>query len=481
MDQKLIEVARNGDIDALYTLLREDPFILENVEKIPFTNTPLDWAVLAGHTCLVEEIINLKPSFILKLNEDGFSPLHLASISGHLEIVKVFLKKESGCRLDKLKEAMNVDGSLCNLKGREKRTPLHCAAIAGHIDVLEVLLLNCPNSIKVLTARKETALHLALKFGTVEAFKVLVSWLKKHWHIDILSWKDNEGNTVLHLATSRGQYEIVKLLLQSSGFFVRNAIQVNERNTDGLTALDLLMHLPSDQADQERMRSMLCSVGAKRGQDIIGKKEVVAGKTSVLKWVLSKSSKIKSLFRYFMRLKVDRDTPSETRNALLVVIVLIVTATYQTGLNPPGGYWQDDYFVSEDSTTNFNHGVVSHFAGQPIWSTKEPEIYNLVMLFNFAGFLLSVVLVFNLTVGFPLRGPLLVALFSMLLTYSWSTPIFYNGPGGEYYNYLTTSTWVGNMMLWVPILLVIIIWAMAANWTGQIWWKLLRLTGLVRD
>ncbi|XP_042501773.1 ankyrin repeat-containing protein BDA1-like [Macadamia integrifolia] len=196
MDQRLIEAARNGDIEGLYVLLGEDPFILENIEKIPFTNTPLHWAVLSGHTCLVEEIINLKPSFTLKLNQDGYSPLHLASRSGHLEIVKVLLKEESG----------QVCG-LGNLKGREKRTPLHCAAIAGKVDVLKLLLLNCQNSIKALTVRKESALHLALKFGQVEAFKVLVNWLEKHWQNDILSWKDNEGNTVLHLATSGGQYE----------------------------------------------------------------------------------------------------------------------------------------------------------------------------------------------------------------------------------------------------------------------------------
>ncbi|XP_042487908.1 ankyrin repeat-containing protein BDA1-like [Macadamia integrifolia] len=480
MDPRLIHVARNGDIDGLYTLLREDPFILENVEKIPFTDTPLHWAASIGHTCFVKEIINLKPSFIMKLNQDGFSPLHLASISGHLEIINLVLKEESGRRLGKLKEAMYVDGGLCNLKGRENRTPFHCAVIAGNIDALEELFFNDPNSIKALTVRKETALHLALKFDQVETFKVMMSWLEKYWHNDILSWKDHDGNTILHLAASRGQYEIVELLVHGSGLFVRNAIQVNAINNDKLTALDLVMHLPSDQANQERIRSTLCRVGAKGGQDISTEMRKVPEKlTSILKWLVSKS-KIKSVYRHFIRLKVDRDTPLDTRNALLVVVVLIVTATYQTGLNPPGGYWQDDKNSTFDNDGNLVQ--IGHSAGQPIWFTKATTIYNLVMLFNFAGFLLSVVLVYNLTVGFPLRGPLLLALLFMLLTNSWSTPIDYNGPSGADYSYFSESYWwSGNMMSWLPVVLVVIIWTMTANWMAQIWWKLLLLTGLVKN
>ncbi|XP_042510966.1 ankyrin repeat-containing protein At2g01680-like [Macadamia integrifolia] len=181
---------------------------------------------------------------------------------------------------------------------------------------------------------------------------------------------------------------MVKLLVHSSGRIVRSAIKVNAMNNESLTALDLVMHLPIDEADQERIRSSLCSVRAKRGQDIfnMGKSKAVATKLScAVKWVVSKS-KIKSLQKNFMRLKVERDTPLDTRNALLVVVVLIVTATYQTGLNPPGGYWQDDNTSSEGGCI-----VIEHLAGQPIWYTKARLIYNLVMLFNFAGFLLSII------------------------------------------------------------------------------------------
>ncbi|KAG2263917.1 hypothetical protein Bca52824_070996 [Brassica carinata] len=57
---------------------------------------------------------------------------------------------------------------------------------------------------------------------------------------------------------------------------------------------------------------------------------------------------------------------NDFRNAILVVAVLIVTATYQAGLSPPGGYWQDDYAPDSDN---------GHTAGQMTMS------FNLALFF----------------------------------------------------------------------------------------------------
>ncbi|XP_042966313.1 uncharacterized protein LOC122299897 [Carya illinoinensis] len=43
--------------------------------------------------------------------------------------------------------------------------------------------------------------------------------------------------------------------------------------------------------------------------------------------------------KYF-RYMPERDSPSDVRNALLVVMALIAAATFQAALNPPGGVWQ---------------------------------------------------------------------------------------------------------------------------------------------
>ncbi|XP_042501842.1 ankyrin repeat-containing protein BDA1-like isoform X3 [Macadamia integrifolia] len=259
MDQRLIDVAEAGDIEGLYTLLNEDRTILDKVDEIGFINTPLHISVINGHTPFASEIANLKPKFARKLNEDGFSPLHIAAAIGKLKIVRDLLK---------------VDKNLCLLKGREKMIPLHCAAaISGNEDVLEELLSARPKSIKELTVGMETALHLAVKNDRYYALKELLKWLD-----DIpvrrmmLKWVDDGGNTILHFAASRRKLEMVKLVCRYSttnnGIL---AVPINAINTEGFTALDILLYHTIDVPDEEEMQMLqiLRNSGAKIGQQVI--------------------------------------------------------------------------------------------------------------------------------------------------------------------------------------------------------------------
>ncbi|KAL9366187.1 hypothetical protein Peur_037386 [Populus x canadensis] len=46
---------------------------------------------------------------------------------------------------------------------------------------------------------------------------------------------------------------------------------------------------------------------------------------------------------WFKKFQYDevRDSPSDARNVLLVVVALIAAVTFQAGVNPPGGVWQE--------------------------------------------------------------------------------------------------------------------------------------------
>ncbi|ESW05231.1 hypothetical protein PHAVU_011G163200 [Phaseolus vulgaris] len=86
----------------------------------------------------------LKPSFSWKFNPQGLRPIHLAVQNNHTT----------------MRGGLNL---------------LHLASEAGDINLLRVVLKACPDSIKDLTARKETALHLYERF---EIFEFLLRWLK---------------------------------------------------------------------------------------------------------------------------------------------------------------------------------------------------------------------------------------------------------------------------------------------------------------
>nr|XP_023894192.1 ankyrin repeat-containing protein BDA1-like [Quercus suber] len=144
------------------------------------------------------ELMRLKPSFAWKPNPDGFNPIHLALLNGQTQMVLRLLK---------------VNGNLVRVQGREGMTALHYAAITeDHLDLLDEFLKVCPQSIKDVTIRNENALHIALKYDKLEAFLHLVRWLRKNWsqntilwESEVLNWKDEEGNTALHIAVSKNQ------------------------------------------------------------------------------------------------------------------------------------------------------------------------------------------------------------------------------------------------------------------------------------
>jgi len=145
----------------------------------------LNIAAAMGHVDFVREIIRLKPVLARGVNQEGFSPTHLAADNGHVEIVKDLIK---------------VDVKLCGLEGRQKMTPFHHAAIRGRAEVIGLMLSGCPDCIEDETERRENALHLAVRNNRFEAIKMLVEWNREMNKEYVLNMKHEQVNTVLHLA-----------------------------------------------------------------------------------------------------------------------------------------------------------------------------------------------------------------------------------------------------------------------------------------
>ncbi|KAL9438120.1 hypothetical protein AB3S75_023896 [Citrus x aurantiifolia] len=193
--------AQLRDTNALYSLIRKDPYILDNFDRIPFIETPLHAAARSGNVELAMEIIRLKPSFAKKPNQDGFSPMHLALQNGQTQTVL---------------QLIDTDPELVRVKGREGITPLHHASADGDLYLLEKFLSVCPKSLEDVTNKGETALHIALENDKVEAFQVLtrrplsVFGLKEADQCSnkrILNSKNRDGSTLLHIATSKNQVQ----------------------------------------------------------------------------------------------------------------------------------------------------------------------------------------------------------------------------------------------------------------------------------
>ncbi|KAE9446105.1 hypothetical protein C3L33_21969, partial [Rhododendron williamsianum] len=240
LNEKLRDNARQGDLVAMYETLGRTPKILDQIDEIPFIQTPLHEAVEAGQTYFAIQILILKPSFGKKLNTDGESPLHLALRNRELA-----------------KRLISYDSELIRVKGFEGKTPLHCVAEAGDTDLLAEFLCACPESIKDLTIRDETAL---VPFTLPE--------------------KDSAGRTALDIAAPR-DWTIKNILL-------------------GRGKAPTLPPPPRE-----------------------GTKDA----PSVHNFLLSPERRLEQVLRFILYCR--RDLSLDMRNMVLVVAVLIATATYE--------------------------------------------------------------------------------------------------------------------------------------------------------
>ncbi|GMP93067.1 hypothetical protein CsSME_00043052 [Camellia sinensis var. sinensis] len=327
--ERLKAAAEAGKIDGLYDCIKDDPHILDGIDKIPFVDTPLHIAASAGHAHFALEMMRLMPSFSKKLNPQGLSPLDLAlrkraDLRRNLEDLNLPNREELS-KLQKeltqtIRQLINFDKELIRVKGRESFTPLHYVAEKGDIDLLAEFLLACPESIMDRTIRDETAVHIAVKNSKLEACKVLLGWLRRSLNQKLLNSKDDTGNTALHIAVSNSQTEIVKLLAEES------YTNKNATNLDGLMALDIAARSESEREIEVILR---CAGALKSSSS--------PTHYSHAGFLKSPERMIEKIIKKIFHMRDFFSMSMETRNVILVVAVLVATATFQAILSPPGG------------------------------------------------------------------------------------------------------------------------------------------------
>ncbi|PIN19881.1 hypothetical protein CDL12_07428 [Handroanthus impetiginosus] len=186
-------------------------------------------------------------------------------------------------------------------------------------------------------------LHLCVKYGQFEALNILVLQMNQ-----LLNWKDDDGDTILHMAVRDKRTEIIQYLVENT------IIDVNAKNSKGQTPMSILDQTPPDTTTSKIRKILtpkLCNSD-------------INTQTQPVRWL------------------------NEKRDAIMVVAVLIATMAFQAGMSPAGGVWQED--------------SDAHRAGEAVMARNHPKAYESFARFNVIAFLSSLTSILLLISGLPL-------------------------------------------------------------------------------
>ncbi|KAF7146744.1 hypothetical protein RHSIM_Rhsim04G0034200 [Rhododendron simsii] len=320
----LHEALRNGHQNVAQYLLRLKP------EMAAFLNFARESPLfLAAESCcelfMLDILLSERPYSTKGPN--GLNALH-ASRDCCGEIVSLLIKKnpdlmrqldgrgkaaihhavEAYC-LVLLDQMLIADASIALFPDAEGYTPLLRAASRGNWEFCKLILMRCPESIEARNLKGQNALHLGkveLSSAGFDGEKIPEMW-------ELLNVGDNEGNTPLHLAVEKNQYEKALFLTSSA------SIDLGAVNNEGLTALDLCESDCEHFTVKRQIWFHLRRHGARRGRQ-------------PNKHMLPRRGP-----NMFLQYPPDEDWKPYVNTTALIAI-LITTITFAAAFAMPGGY-----------------------------------------------------------------------------------------------------------------------------------------------
>ncbi|XP_071099824.1 transient receptor potential cation channel subfamily A member 1 homolog isoform X3 [Haliotis cracherodii] len=189
-------------------------------------NTCLHIAIENGHEGIIQKLLQ-NDSKILVARDDGMLPVHLAVISGNLNVVKTIVSKTGYLHHDIENKAESTtlhlaaqynqlevaryllkERSLVAKTDSESNTPLHVAALFNHSEIIG-LLMEEGGKINAKNLKGQIPLHVAAEMGHMESLKVLLNPRSLKHGKDFMELKEEENGDFIfkklqHIAKQEG-------------------------------------------------------------------------------------------------------------------------------------------------------------------------------------------------------------------------------------------------------------------------------------
>ncbi|KAE8022596.1 hypothetical protein FH972_008384 [Carpinus fangiana] len=151
----------------------------------PLGRTALHAAVLEYNKGMIERILEKIDGISRKVDNNGWTPLHLAAYINHGIISKQLLDK---------------DREVAYMKDTKGMTPLHIATHRGNDVIMKVIVEMCPDCCELVDNRGWNVLHFAIK-GLLPNYmleRIMEIIKEKRSFSNLLNEKNAEGDAPLH-------------------------------------------------------------------------------------------------------------------------------------------------------------------------------------------------------------------------------------------------------------------------------------------
>jgi len=168
----------------------------------------------------------------------------------------------------------------------------------------------------------------------------------------------------------------------------------------------------------------------------------------------------------------------ETRGTLMIVATVITTMTFQVGISPPGGVWQQDMKKDAIHCTR----DLKCEAGRAVLAYSYPDVYRYFLSVNSFSFFASVCVLLLIISGFPLTSKFIIWFFTLFMAgsvasmaSSYLRAVVLVTP-----DHILNRSFVSFFGIFLIILQVVVVIAVVYHIIGPLSWVLKKLRNFKR-